>query len=184
MLHPVNQRTHARQPAGRGVNSTETGSTNMTKRIWVNVGWSVILAAGLAAPVSAHHSFSGYDMSKTVSASATLKEFRWGAPHSAVVFVIKGPDGKPQEVPMASASPGAFAKQGFKPRDFKVGDKMEITWHPSKSGALGGSLATMKLPDGRKFGETEFGAGGRAGGGPGDSQANDAQLPPGTERAK
>jgi Family of unknown function (DUF6152) len=155
----------------------------MKKRSLVNFGWSAILAAGLAAPVSAHHSFSGYDMSKTLSAPATLKEFRWGAPHSGVVFVIKGPDGKPQEVTMASASPAAFAKQGFKPRDFKVGDKMEITWHPSKSGAVGGSLATMTLPDGRKFGDTEFG-GGRSGGGPGDSQANEAQLPPGTEGAK
>ena len=54
-------------------------------------------------------------MSKTLSAPATLKEFRWGAPHSSVVFVIKGPDGKPQELSMVSASPAAFAKQGFAP---------------------------------------------------------------------
>jgi hypothetical protein len=155
----------------------------VTKRILVNFGWSVILAAGGAAPVSAHHSFSGYDMSKTLSAPATLKEFRWGAPHSGVVFVIKGPDGKPQEVSMASASPAAFAKQGFKPRDFKVGDKMQITWHPSKSGAVGGTLATMKLPDGRKFGDTEFGAGAGASGPP-DSQAENAQFPAGTEGGK
>jgi hypothetical protein len=156
----------------------------MKKRILVSFGWSVMLAAGWAAPVTAHHSFSGYDMSKTLSAPATLKEFRWGAPHSSVVFVVKGPNGKPQEVSMASASPAAFAKQGFKPRDFKVGDKMQISWHPSKSGATGGALAGMMLPDGRKFGDTEFGPGGRAGGGPGDSQANDAQLPPGTEGGK
>lgn len=44
----------------------------MKKRIWVNVRWSVILAAGWAAPVLAHHSFPGYDMSKTLSAPATL----------------------------------------------------------------------------------------------------------------
>lgn len=157
----------------------------MKTRIWMNFGWSVILAAGMAAPLSAHHSFAGYDMSKTRSASATLKEFRWGAPHSSVVFVIKGADGKPQEVTMGSASPAAFAKQGFKPRDFKVGDKMEITWHPSKSGATGGVLATMKLADGRKFGDTESGPLGLGGGGnPADTQAQDAQFPPGTEGAK
>jgi len=135
------------------------------------IGWSAILVAGLAAPLSAHHSFAGYDMSKTLSASATLKEFRWGAPHSMVVFTIKGADGKPRDVTMASASPVALARQGFKPRDFKPGDKMEITWNPSKSGAIGGQLKSMKLPDGRKFndaesglvGETEFELGGSGG---------------------
>jgi hypothetical protein len=50
-------------------------------------------------------------------------------------------------------------------------------------GVTGGTLATITLPDGRKFGDTEFG-GGRGGGGPGDSQADSAQLPPGTEGAK
>jgi hypothetical protein len=155
----------------------------MKKRTWVNVGWSVILAASWAAPVSAHHSGAGYDMSKTLSASATLKEFRWGAPHSAVVFIIKGADGKPQEVSMGSAAPANFSRQGFKPKDFKVGDKMQITWHPSKNGAIGGTLATITLPDGRKFGDAEFGPGGRFGGGGGlaDSQVEEAKYPAGTE---
>jgi hypothetical protein len=81
---------------------------------------------------------------------------------------------------MGSATPGAFARQGFKPRDFRVGDKMKITWHPSKSGAVGGTLATITLADGRKFGDQEFGPGGsRAGGASADTQAENAQLPVG-----
>jgi hypothetical protein len=136
----------------------------------------------LAAPASAHHSFSGYDMEKKMSAQATLKEFRWGAPHSMVVFTIKGADGKMQDVTMGSAAPASFAKQGFKPRDFKVGDKMNVTWHPSKSGASGGILATIKLPDGRTFGDTETAAIGGANGP--DRQAEQAQFPVGAEGAK
>jgi hypothetical protein len=108
-----------------------------------------------------------------------------------VVFIIKGADGKPQEVAMASASPAALNRAGFKPRDFKVGDKMDITWNPSKSGAVGGQLKSITLPDGRKFADAEFGPGGPGGapggppgGGPGDSQANEAQFPPGTQGAK
>jgi hypothetical protein len=130
----------------------------------------------MAAPVSAHHSAAGYDLTKTLSAEATLKEFRWSAPHSAVVFVIKGADGKPQEVSMASASPASLIRQGFKPRDFKPGEKMKITWHPSKNGAIGGTLKTMKLSDGRSFNDEEFGPGGF---GLQDSkqQAESAQVP-------
>jgi hypothetical protein len=51
-----------------------------------------------------------------------------------------------------------FVKQGFKPKDFRVGDKVEISWHPSRSGATGGILSTLKLPDGRIFKDTEFAA--------------------------
>lgn len=135
----------------------------------------LIAAAGL---VSAHHSLAGYDITKVLSAEATLKEFRWGAPHSAVVFVIKGVDGKPQEVSMASASPAALTRQGFKLRDFKKGDKMEITWHPSRSGAIGGALAKMKLADGRTFNDEEFAPGG-FGLQEAAKQVEAAQAPPG-----
>jgi hypothetical protein len=129
--------------------------------------------------VSAHHSFAGYDMSKTVSADATIKEFRWGAPHSTAVFTIKGKDGKPQELSVGSAAPAAFNRQGFKPRDFKKGDKVKISWHPSKSGALGGVLDSLTLPDGRVFKETEFAPGSPAANSTA-SQVESAQLPAGT----
>ena len=66
----------------------------MNMRIGMIAGLSAGLSVILAAPLWAHHSGAGYDMSKTLSADATLKEFRWGAPHSQVVFMIKGADGK------------------------------------------------------------------------------------------
>ena len=116
--------------------------------------WSM-LAMAITAPVWAHHSFAGYDMTKTLTAEATLKEFRWGAPHSSAVFMIKGPDGKAEEMTVAAAGPSMFFKQGFKPRDFQVGDKMEISWHPSTSGHIGGMLAGMKLPNGHVFKDAE-----------------------------
>jgi hypothetical protein len=114
------------------------------------------LAVVIAAPASAHHSGAGYDMTKTYTAQATLKEFRWGAPHSAAVFVIKDKDGKSQELNMATAAPGALSRQGFKPKDFKVGDQVEIVWHPSRNGNLGGTLSSIKLPDGRTYKDAEF----------------------------
>ena len=45
------------------------------------------LAAVAVAPANAHHSFNAYDMSKTESASGSIKEFRWGAPHSSMVLI-------------------------------------------------------------------------------------------------
>ena len=121
--------------------------------------FSQVLASALllilATPVLAHHSFAGYDMTKTLTSNATLKEFRWGAPHSSAVFVIKK-DGKDESLMLASGTPSMFVRQGFRPKDFKAGDRVEISWHPSRSGAIGGSLATIKLPDGRTFKDVEF----------------------------
>ena len=121
--------------------------------------WSMV-AMAITAPVWGHHSAVGYDFSKTVTAEATVKEFRWVSPHSSLVVVIKGADGKPEEMTVTSATPAVFAKQGFTPRDFKIGDKVEISWHPAKSGHLGGALASMKLPNGREFKDVEFGTAG------------------------
>ena len=122
--------------------------------------WSMV-AMAITAPVWAHHSLAGYDMSKTLTAEATIKEFRWVSPHSSAVFVIKSPDGKLENMTLASATPATFLKQGFKLVDLQVGDKVEITWHPAKSGHLGGALASLKLPNGLTFKDVEFEAAGR-----------------------
>jgi len=120
---------------------------------------AMAMTVALTAPAWAHHSAAGYDLSKTLSAKATLKEFRWSSPHSAAVFVIKGPDGKAQNMTVASGSPAMFVKQGFQPKDFQIGDKVEITWHPTNSGRLGGMLASIKFPNGRVFKDVEFAPG-------------------------
>jgi hypothetical protein len=120
----------------------------------------LLVAMAITASAWAHHSAAGYDLTKILSAQATLKEFRWSSPHSAAVFVIKGPDGKAEDMTVASASPAMFVKQGFQPRDFQVGDKVEISWHPARSGHLGGMLASMKFPNGRVFKDVEFAPGG------------------------
>jgi hypothetical protein len=39
--------------------------------------------------------------------------------------------------------------QGFKPRDFKVGQKVIMTWHPNRNGVPGGELVEFTLEDGR-----------------------------------
>jgi hypothetical protein len=43
----------------------------------------------LAATALAHHSALGYVFTKTKSAHATLREMRWSAPNSTLIFEIK-----------------------------------------------------------------------------------------------
>lgn len=117
--------------------------------------WFLYLLLAVAPQLQAHHSFAGYDLTKTNHAQATIKEFRWGAPHSSAVFVITTANGGQQQITVASSSPSAFVKQGFKPKDFKAGDKVELSWHPTRSGQPGGFMASISFADGRVFKDTE-----------------------------
>jgi hypothetical protein len=118
--------------------------------------WSTV-AAGIglvAVPAVAHHSFAAYDMNKTAAAEGTLKEFRWGAPHSSMVLIYMD-GGKPKQMSIVSGSPLMFSKQGLTPRDFKRGDKVKVTFHPNISGQPGGAMASLKLPNGKSFSDSE-----------------------------
>ena len=122
----------------------------------------------LASQAWGHHSFSAYDLSKTLTVSGTIKEFRWGAPHASLLLDYVNDSGKPVVLMVQSGSPAAFARQGFKPRDFRSGEKVELTYHPINSGGLGGAMASLKLADGRTFRDTEV-----------TDPAGGANVPPG-----
>jgi hypothetical protein len=108
------------------------------------------VAALAAVPATAHHSFAAYDTSQTLPAEGTLKEFRWGAPHSSLVLIYLE-KGDQKQMSIVSGSPLAFSKEGFNPRDFRRGDRLKVTYHPNRSGQPGGSLVTLTLPDGKIF---------------------------------
>jgi Family of unknown function (DUF6152) len=117
-----------------------------------------LYAAGAAlavAPAFAHHSFGAYDMTRTETISGSLKEFRWGAPHSSMVLFYVGKNGKQQAMSVATGTPAALTRQGFTPRDFRSGDKVTITYHPNVSGGAGGALARLTLADGRIYRDNE-----------------------------
>lgn len=119
---------------------------------------SLCLTAGIATtavPVLAHHSFAAYDMRNTRQVDGTLREFRWGAPHSSMVVEYKGRDGQTVRMSLVSASPLMFSRQGFKPRDFKRGEKVRVVYHPNANGAPGGALSSLRLADGRTFSDDE-----------------------------
>ncbi len=97
----------------------------------------------------AHHSFAAYDQGVTKSVTGTLKEFDWNAPHSGITVAYTDEKGQVQEVSVTTGAPSTIASQGFKPRDFRVGTKVTLSWHPNRNGQLGGELTEIKLEDGR-----------------------------------
>jgi hypothetical protein len=108
--------------------------------------WIVGLAAGATA--HAHHSSAGVDMTKSITLSGMLKEFDFSAPHAQFIVSSADSKGAAVETRITTLAPTALIKQGFKPKDFKAGQKIQVTYHPNRNG-LGGLLMTLTLEDGR-----------------------------------
>ena len=123
-----------------------------SKLVLKTVAGLSIAVAGLA---TAHHSYALYDMTKTLSAKAVIKDFHWGAPHSSASFMVKDAAGLDQILTLQGAAPARMARAGFNPKDMHRGIKVEIAWHPLRNGA-GGTLMTIKFPDGRIYKDDEY----------------------------
>lgn len=113
----------------------------------------VALALAVAPSAWAHHSAAGYDYTKTESAEGTIKTFRWASPHCAMVVSVKDASGKVTNLSITSAAPIVYSRQGFKPDDFKPGEKLLLTWHPGRTDTSTGVAVSMTLKNGRTFKE-------------------------------
>jgi hypothetical protein len=88
-------------------------------------------------------------MEVTQTISGTLEEFDWNAPHAGLKVAYLNDQGAVQEVSVTTGSPVVIARQGFMPKDFLLGSKVTMSWHPNRNGVFGGELAELKLEDGR-----------------------------------
>lgn len=111
---------------------------------------AVCLAAiAAAAPALAHHSFAMFDMNKQVSVSGTVKEFQYTNPHSWVIVVATGADGKPTEWGFESEGPSTLLRAGIKHSSINPGDKVTAVAFPMRDGRPAGSLISITKSDGQ-----------------------------------
>ena len=110
---------------------------------------AVMVAVLCTGTAWGHHSAAGVDMATTRTASGTLKSVEWTAPHAAVVVAYRDEQGKLAEVAVGTAAPSLILRQGFKRADLRIGSKVQLKWHPNRSGAPGGELESLTLEDGR-----------------------------------
>src|SRR5579864_3260441 len=119
-------------------------------------GKVIIFTASLlpaaALPALAHHSFAMFDNGKSQTISGDVKEFEWINPHSWLHVETVNGAGKPEEWAFEMGGPGQLSQRGWSRDSVKVGDKIEVTFHPMKDGSHGGSEMSVKLPNGTVLG--------------------------------
>lgn len=114
--------------------------------------FSVLVAAvvGLGVqPAVAHHSFSMFDLKKSVTIKGTVSEFQWTNPH--VFLEVSVPDGRGKSVnwSIEAGAPNILARKGWKRSSFKPGDTVEVELNPLRSGAAGGALVSARTAGGQ-----------------------------------
>ena len=103
-------------------------------------------------PALAHHSYSMFDMDKTVVLDATVKQFKWQNPHSFIQADITAKNGATERWAIEMTSPNNLIQEGWKRNSLKAGDKVKLYVHPLRSGAKGGSYVGVRLADGSTLG--------------------------------
>ena len=122
------------------------------KKLTIVSASAIIVGAMFAAPAAAHHSFAPYDDKNPVTVQGELKEVAFAHPHVGFV-VVAVKDGKPVNYSIHGRSPADWRREGWKPSDFKVGDKVNIIGFPRRDNGLEVAIKTFtRVSDGKYFG--------------------------------
>jgi hypothetical protein len=106
---------------------------------------ALAVAAAIAVPAQAHHSFAMFDSARTVTLDGVVREFQWTNPHTWIQIVVKDANGRNAEWAVEGGSPNGLARTGWKRDSLKPGDHAVVVIHPLKDGSSGGSLVTASV---------------------------------------
>ena len=90
----------------------------------------------VSIPTFAHHGTGiSYDQDVWVNVTGTVLEFAWKNPHSQLYIAVTDEKGNSVRWGLEMSSPGVMIRQGWNNRQFKAGDKVTLSVHPSRTGA-------------------------------------------------
>jgi hypothetical protein len=132
---------------------TTVRSTDLrnSKGIVTAAAAAAVLCGGLA---EAHHSYSAFDMQKTMTYTGTVVEFKLMNPHSHFILKVAPGAAHPATVGTWDVEGGSInimVRQGWRKDTLKAGDKVTVVGHPMRDGAKGLALFYLQNPDGSRL---------------------------------
>ena len=106
----------------------------------------IIAALGViaSAGAGAHHSFTAFDQTRTVTLTGTVKDWQWTNPHTWLYLLVTDESGKTQEWGIEGGSPSVVRGEQHLSRSImKPGDKVRVSIHPRRDGTTGGSFVSV-----------------------------------------
>ena len=108
------------------------------------------LAAAMALPVYAHHSFAAeFDANKTVTLVGSVTKVEWQNPHIWVYLDVKDDQGRVQPWQCEGGAPNTLTRNGWSKDSLKFGEQITIDGALAKDGSKTCNMRVVKLPDGR-----------------------------------
>jgi hypothetical protein len=113
----------------------------------------LMLVAGAAAPLMAHHSFAAhYDMQKPITIQGTLVNVRLTNPHSWFFLDVKESNGTVSRWSFEAGTPGGMIRNGYKATELPPGTVVTISGFPARDKQKVGMLQRLTTADGRSYG--------------------------------
>jgi hypothetical protein len=111
---------------------------------------SLTLAAVLfhARPAQSHHSNVLYEVTKVVTITGVVKEFRWVNPHTWLYVTIDDGKGGKTEWKVEGRAPGILRRAGWKTTALSPGETVTVDMSPAKDGTHVGIIARVTKADG------------------------------------
>lgn len=111
---------------------------------------SVVLAGVLlcASPAQSHHSNVAYEVTKVVTITGVVKEFRWVNPHTWLHLMVDDGKGGKVEWQVEGRAPGVLLRAGWTKTSLKPGEKVTVDMSPAKDGTNVGIIARVTKEDG------------------------------------
>jgi Family of unknown function (DUF6152) len=114
-------------------------------------GLAGLAAMLLAAPAVAHHAFAMFDQAKLVHMSGSVKQFELVNPHAWLHLAITNDKGEVSTWSFEGGSVKQLTSLGWSGSTFRVGDTVEVGFHPLKDGSRGGQLMSVVPASGQKL---------------------------------
>jgi hypothetical protein len=101
-----------------------------------------------AAPARSHHSNVAYEVTKVITVTGVVTEFRWVNPHTWVYLTVS--DGKGGQVEWAAEgrAPGVLLRAGWTRSSLKPGETITVDMSPAKDGKPVAIVARITKADG------------------------------------
>jgi Family of unknown function (DUF6152) len=102
----------------------------------------------LATPAHSHHSNVAYEVTKVITITGVVKEFRWVNPHTWLHLMVDDANGGKVEWQVEGRAPGVLLRAGWTKTSLTAGEKITVDLSPAKDGTKVGIIARITKEDG------------------------------------
>jgi hypothetical protein len=114
------------------------------------IALTTVLGAALfhATPALSHHSNVAFEVTKIITVTGVVKEFRWANPHTWLALTVDDGKGGKVEWACEGRAPGVLIRAGWSKTSLQPGETVTVDMSPAKDGSKTGLIARVTKADG------------------------------------